>query len=229
MRFRAALLCVLAAAAPGLAAPCHAAPFGVRLGLDKLVLDAPPGFSDTGDLASPRLQDLAATLTPASNRVLLFALADSDLRKFMQGDQLDARRYMIAVTPRASERERFSAERFAVEATESLRELGKPVQAKDVIKFLDAQPIGKANLLAELRRDAGVVSVLQATRLPPLPGASMWDDKKPQYLVHTTALLLLQGKLVQISVYSMYEADADADWVKQTTQRWVDDLQRLNR
>jgi hypothetical protein len=225
MRVRAALLCFLVLAA----APCGAAPFGVRLGLDKLVLDAPPGFSDTTDLASPRLQDLAATLTPASNRVLLFALADSDVRKFTQGDQLDARRYMIVVTPRASERERFGPERFAAEAAESLRELGKPVKAADLFKYMEAQPIGKANLLAELRRDAGVVSVLQATRLPPLPGASMWDDKKPQYLIHTTALLLLQGKLVQVSVYSMYEAETDVDWVKQTTQRWIEDLQRLNR
>ncbi len=102
VRRLAFLLATLAAA---LAAPAAAAPFSVRLGLDRIVVDAPPGFSDTTDLASPRLQDLAATLTSESNRILVFALTDADLRRFMLGDQLEARRYMIAVTPRASERE----------------------------------------------------------------------------------------------------------------------------
>ena len=57
---------------------CAAAPFTVRLGLEKIVLDAPPGFTDTTELASPRLHDLAETLTAASNRILVFALSDAD-------------------------------------------------------------------------------------------------------------------------------------------------------
>jgi len=31
--------------------PCSAVPFSVRLGVEKVVLDTPPGFSDTTDLA----------------------------------------------------------------------------------------------------------------------------------------------------------------------------------
>ena len=52
MRILAALLAVFAL-------DCAAAPFAVRLGIEKLALDTPPGFSDTSNLASPRLQDLA--------------------------------------------------------------------------------------------------------------------------------------------------------------------------
>lgn len=223
---RAAALLALLLSCASLAG---AAPFSVRLGMEKLVLDAPPGFTDTTELASPRLQDLAATLTEPSNRVLLFALSDGDLRRFTQGEQLEARRYMVAVTPKGLERERVSAAQFGTLVSESLQGLGKPVEAPDLARFLETQPVGKAVLVAELRKEANTVAVMQATRLPPLPGAHLFDTRKPQYLAFTRAIFLVRGKALQVSVYSMYESPADLDWLKVMTQRWQDELLRLNR
>jgi len=220
-----ALASALLAAAYALAAE----PFAVRVGAEKIVLDAPAGFSDTGDLASPRLQDLASTLTAASNRVLLFALSDADVRRFMQGDQLDARRYMVAATPKAAERESYGIAQFGAFAADSLRTLGKPAQPDDVLKYLEQQPIGRVNLLAELRRDPNAVSVLQGIRLPPLEGASFWDKPRPQYQLSTTTLLLVRGKALQLSVFTLFAEPGDADWLRTVTQRWTDELLRLNR
>jgi hypothetical protein len=208
---------------------CAAAPFAVRLGLERIVLDAPPGYSDTTELSSPRLQDLAATLTEDSNRVLLFALSDTDLRRFTQGDQLEARRYMIAVTPKGLERERVSGAQFSALVVDSLQGLGQPAVAPDLAKYLETQPIGKASLLAELRREPATVSVLQATRLPPLPGAHLFDPRKPQYQAFTTTLFLVKGKALRLSVFSLYEGPADIEWLKVMTQRWQDELLRLNK
>lgn len=221
--------CAFAAALVTAACAIAAEPFAVRVGTEKIVLDAPAGFSDTGDLASPRLQDLASTLTAASNRVLLFALSDADVRRFMQGDQLDARRYMLAATPKAAERESYGIAQFGTFAAESLRTLGTPAQPDDLLKFLDKQPIGRANLLAELRRDPNVVSVLQGIRLPPLEGPSFWDKPRPQYQLATTTLVLVRGKALQLSVFTLFVEPADADWLRTVTQRWTDDLLRLNR
>ena len=208
---------------------CAAAPFTVRLGLEKIALDALPGFTDTTDLASPRLQDLAATLTSASNRILLFALTDADLRRFSNGDPLDGkRRYMIAVTPKGLERERVSGELFNALVSDSLRDLGKPAQATDLVKFLERQPIGLASLLAELKKEPAAVSLLQATRLQPLPGATMLDSNTPQYLLFTTTFVLVRGKALMLSVYTLFHGPADMDWLKLATQRWVNDVQRLN-
>lgn len=209
--------------------PAAAAPFTVRLGIERIVLDAPPGFTDTTDLGSPRLQDLAATLTSASNRILMFALSDGDVRRFTQGERFDARRYMIAVTPRGMEHFRVSPEQFAVLVAESLQDLGTPVDRPDLIRFLATQPVGKAYLLAELKKEPAVVSVMQATRLPDLPGATFWESAKPQYLCFTTTLFLVRGKALQIQVYSLYDSPADADWLKTITRRWQDELLRLNR
>jgi hypothetical protein len=210
-----------------LALDCAAIPFSVRIGLERVNLDTPPGFSDTSDLASPRLQDLSATLTSASNRVIIFALSDADVRKFTNGDPIDARRYAVAVTPKGLERQRVNAEQFNTLVSDSLREFGKPVNPPDLPKFLEKQPIGKAHLLAELRKDPTVVSVLQGTRLPPLTGRAFQDNKE-QFMFFSTTIFLVSGKALQLGVYSLYDGPDDIEWVKGITLRWIEELLRLN-
>ena len=228
VRIPAAALAALIAAASLEAA---AAPFSIRLGMEKLILDTPPGFTDTGDLASPRLNDLAASLTSSSNKILIFALTDADFRRFTQGDFLDLRRYLIAVTPKGLENVRVSEQQFAGLVSEALRDLGKPAAVKqaEYVKFLESQPIGKANLLEELKREPSAFSILQGTRLPPLPPEAMWQKSKPQYLYFTTTLFLLRGKALRIDAYIVSDGGPDVDWLKNTTERWVQELQRLNK
>ncbi len=199
----------------------------MRLGAERLVLDTPPGFSDTTQAASPRLNELAESLTSASNRILLFAITDADMRRFMGGDAMDLRRYMIIVTPGGLERERVDPKMFATYVADSLRELGPPAPTREYAGYLDGQPQGKASLLAELRREPEVVSVLQGSRLPPQPGGG-WLQK-PQYLISTTTLMLLRGKAISLSVYGGYEGAEDEQWIRYITERWVLELQRLNR
>ena len=228
MRIFSALVAPLALL---VALQCEAAPFSVRLGSEKIVLDTPPGFSDTGDLASPRLNDLAATLTSASNRILLFALSDADFRKFTQGDQLEWNRYMIAVTPKGLENVRVTPQQFANFVADSVQGLGKAEKPTDPIAYLDKQAEGKLNLLEEQRPDATSVSVLQATRLPPLPGDTLFQAGKPQYLFYTTSMFLVRGRALQISVYLIIvgKGQPDLEWLKNTTQRWREEILRLNK
>lgn len=227
VRIYAALLAALLAAPPLTGA---AAPYTVRLGTERIALDALPGFTDTTDLASPRLQDLAASLTSPSNRVLLFALTDADLRRFQMGDPLDKkRRYVMAVTPKELERERVSANAFKAFVAESLRDLGKPEQFKDLPKFLEDRPIGLPNLLIEPKQGQTSVSLMQATRLTPLPGERIFDRSTPQYLVFTTTFVLVRGKALILTVYTLFYDSADIDWLKTASQRWADELLRLNR
>lgn len=222
----AALLAAFLSALPLASA---AAPFSVRLGIEKLVLDAPPGFTDTTELASPRLASVSETLTPASNRILIFALSDDDVRRFTLGDPVDIKRYMILVTPKGLEHQRVSPEQFSAQVGESLQNLGPLLEAPDLIKFLEKEPMGKAHLLAELKREPSAVSVLQASRYLDRPAATFWGSPTPRYLFFTTTLFLLRGKLLQIKVYSFYDSPADIDWLKFITQRWQDELLRLNR
>lgn len=226
MRIVTALLAAVLSALP-LAGT--AAPFSVRLGIEKLVLDAPPGFADTTELASPRLAAVSESLTPASNKILVFALSDDDVRRFTLGDPVDIRRYMIAVTPRGLEHQRVSQELFSTHVGDSLQNLGPVLEVPDLVKFLEKEPIGKAYLLAELKREPGTVSVLQATRLPDRPATTFWGSPTPRYLCYTTTLFLVRGKILQIRVYSFYDSPFDIEWLKVMTQRWQDELMRLNR
>ncbi len=211
----------LAALLIGLGAPAWSSPFAVRLGAERVVLDAPAGFADTLDLASPRLQELAEALTSASNRILLFALTDADLRRFTLGESPELRRYLLVATPRAMERERVGLSQFRSFVGDSLRDLGSPPQPADLRTFLDAQPPGRASLIAELRRTPQAVSLLLGTRLA-------GQDGKSVYLLSTTTLLLVQAKALNVSAYTGYAGDADALWLRDTTLRWIDELQRLN-
>ena len=212
----------LAALLLALGAPAWAAPFAVRLGTERVALDTPPGFADTLDLASPRLQELAEALTSASNRILLFALTDADLRRFTLGDTLDLRRYLLVATPRALERERMGPAEFKTFAAASLRGIGTAAEPADIRKHLDALPQGQASLLWELRRTPEIVSVFQGTRMPIKPNA------QPVYLLTTTTLLLLRGKAFTVSAFASYNDDTDAEWLRAATLRWVEDLLRLN-
>jgi hypothetical protein len=223
------LMRMLAALLAAVSVHCAAEPFEVRLGMEKVALDAPPGFSDTSNLASPRLQDLAESFNSPSNRVLLFGLTDADMRRFQVGDKLEVNRFVMISTPRALEQQRVSPEEFAGFVRDSLGALGQPAQFTDLVKYLESQPIGRSSLLAELRKETTVVSVLQATRLAPLPGYKFYDSAKAQYLVYTTSLLYARGKALQMSLFSLGETAADVDWVRGATQRWADQLLKLNR
>lgn len=202
---------------------CAAAPFAVQVGEARIGLDAPSGFADTSFAASPRLQEMGEALTSASNRILLFAVTDADLRRFMVGDPLELRRYLLVVTARGMERDRLGEATFKQFVGEALLGLGAPPAEKDFVKHLDSRPSGATSLLQELRRDGDVVSVLQGARTK---GPGFFERSK--YLLSSTTLLLLRGKALSLSVYTQYDDAADLEWIRATTARWIDELKRLN-
>jgi hypothetical protein len=214
---------LLAALVFAAATQCAAAPFAIQVGEARIGLDAPPGFADTAFTGSPRLQDAAEALTSPSNRVLLFALTDGDLRRFTQGDAPDLKRFMIVSTPKEFERERVGPSAFGRMTADLLREGGGGAGDAAYLAFLDKQPAGKAATLAELGRQPDTVSLLQGTRLP-----TVRRDDKPTYLLSTLSLLLVRGKALQLAVYSAYESPADVEWIRGITARWIEDLKRLN-
>jgi hypothetical protein len=203
---------------------CGAAPFALQLGDARVALDAPAGFADTTFTGSPRLQDIAESLTSASNRILVFAISDADLRRFMVGDQMELKRYMLIATPKVSERESLGASGFARLSADALRSLGPvPAAETDYAKYLDAQPPGRPSLLAQLANEQSVLSVLQGSRLPPPR-----RGEPPAYALSTATLMLIRGKALNLTVYSAYESPGDVDWIRSITARWVEDLKRLN-
>jgi hypothetical protein len=174
---------------------------------------------------------MAEALTAASNRILLFALSDDDLRRFTQGDNPTLRRYVVAVTPKGLENERVTPEVFGTFVADSLRDLG-PVaapQGADYRKFLESRTESVPVLLAEPHREAQTVSILQGARLPPPPHGFFEREKPATYVLSTTTLLLLRGKALNLGVYTAYDGPADLEWIRLNTARWVEELQRLNR
>lgn len=202
-----------------------AAPFAVQLGDTRLGLDTPPGFSDVQGTGSPRLLELAEALTSASNRILVFALEDADVRRFTVGDAPLLRRYVIGVTPKGLETTRVTLAAFDTLVADSLRELGRPAPAGAELRaYIDSQPRGRPVLLSELRKDKNVVSVLQGARVPDAPRSK----EPPRYVLSTTTLMLVRGKALNLALYSAYESEADLEWTRATTERWIEQIEQLN-
>jgi len=222
---RTLLLALVAAALP---AGGNAAPFATSVGGERIILDAPPGFAETGFLASPRLQELAESSTSASNRILLFAITDADLRRFMAGDRFDLRRYMLVVTPKGLERDRVTETQFTALADDSLRGLGAVAPTADLRKHLEGQAEGRAVLLSELKREPGLFSILQGTRLV-FPATGFFGSPRSALVLATTTLARVRGKALQLTVYSGYDSPEDVNWITSITERWIEELQRLNR
>ena len=201
-----------------------ATPFGVQVGDTKLALDTPPGFTDVQSTGSPRLLELAEQLTSASNRILIFALEDSDVRRFNVGDSPELRRYVIAVTPRELQTARVTLSAFHGLVADATRELGTVPDPKVPLRtYLDAEP-RRAKLLAELRRDQDVVSIIQGARLPDL-SRSRSDAR---YLLSSTTLMLVRGKALNLALYTMHNGPEDVEWLRAATLRWIEELQQLN-
>ena len=193
------------------------------------MLDSPAGYADTTFTGSPRLQELAESLTSASNRILLFAISDADLRRFALGDPPEFRRYMLVATPRTMERERVAQPAFERMAEEALRALRPPAEGGDIAKHLEAQPVGASTALAELRRDPAAVSVLRGTRLAPTRIPRMFGhDERQNFMLSSSTLMLVRGKVLNLSVFTLYDSADDAAWIRTVTVRWIEQLQRLN-
>jgi hypothetical protein len=211
------------------ALPAWSAPFAVQIGDARVVLDAPAGYADTTFTGSPRLQELAESLTSASNRILLFAISDDDLRRFSVGDPPEFRRYMIVATPKVMERERVSARAFERMAQDALRGLDAAPPGADLAKYLEAQPVGASRALAELRRESTVASQLHGTRLEPTKIPRLFgSDERQNFAVSSSTLMLVRGKALSLLVYAAYGSVDDTAWVRGVTTRWIDQLQRLN-
>lgn len=194
----------------------------------RLGFDLPGGFTDSTPTGSPRLIELAESFTAASNRILVFALTDGDMRRFNAGDAPELRQYLLVVTPRALEYQRTAVGEFDVNVREMLRSLGKPPPEGDLTKYLDTRQPGEATYLGELRREPEVVAVLRGVRLPPAETGLFGFSKPSQYVLSSTTLLLLRGKSLQLTVVTGYESKGDVEWLRATTLRWIDELRRLN-
>ena len=227
MRAPASLRTCLGACALAWTCVAGAVPFVVQLGADRLVLDTPAGFADTLGLGSPRLNELAESLAGPSVRVLSFGITDADMRRFMNGEPPEFKRYVVAGTAREFERLRATQDDFQQFVADALRGLGEaPPAGSDLRKLLGAAPEGKPILLEFLRRDASVASYIQGTRLA--GPKRTWGDAQPVFVLISTSLVMVRGRPVNLSITIPLEDPADIAWLEINTRRWLEQVQRLN-
>ena len=70
---------------------------------------------------------------------------------------------------------------------------------------------------------SSATSVLQGVRVQ---GKGLFASST--YQLSSTTLLLLRNRALSLSLYTQYDEPADAEWIRTTTTRWIDELKRLN-
>ena len=55
-----------------------------------------------------------------------------------------------------------------------------------------------------------------------------WNEKR-QFRVSAMTIALVGGRALYLSAFSAYDSPADIAWLKTVSERWLEDLQRLNR
>ncbi len=217
MRLPAFLLALFSSTALG-------APFAGQVGGAELGLDAPAGFADVQATGSPRLLELGEQLTSATNKILLFALEDADVRRFTVGDSPELRRYAIIVTPRDLQTARVTMAGFRSLVTDAMRDVGSPPDPKLALRaYLDAEP-RRPKLIAELRKEQDVVSIMQGARLPDPPRSK----SEPRYLLNSVTFMLVRGKALNLALYTSLNTPEDVEWLRSATLRGIEELQQLN-
>lgn len=219
---------LLVALLAALSLQAAAAPFTASVGPERVVLDAIPGMADALPLGSPRLTELAESIASPSDRILLFALTDLDLRRFQQGDRIELRRYLLLVTPKALERERVGPEQFRALVGDLRRDIGRAGEAGDLRQTLDGLPEGRIAALQLLRDTDRVYSVMTGSRLPGAGGGGWFSRPASQYVLSTSTALTLRDRAFTLTVNTLFESPQDAEWLRLATERWVEVLQRLN-
>ena len=61
-------------------------------------------------------------------------------------------------------------------------------------------------------------------RLPDPPRSR----EPPRYLLSSSTLMLIRGKALNLAIYTSHSGPEDVEWLRTTTLRWIEELQRIN-
>ena len=225
---KAACVCI---ALPCFASPAWAAPFALQVGDLRLGLDAAGRLRRLPLLTgSPRLIELAESLTAASNRILVFALTDADMRRFNGGDAPELRQRLLVVTPRALEHQRTSGRRVRRQRARDAalaRQTSRPkATSPEVPRDAPARQRRRASASCAGSRRSWLSCAAFACR----------PSRRPVQLLQAVAVRRSRAPPCSCCAANRCSspsspatrAKADLEWIRATTLRWIDELRRLN-
>ncbi len=212
----------------------HAAtPFDAYVAGASLALPVPAGFSEPSSEA-PILRSRAELMTVPQMRLLAVFVDDSDLRAVQQGTTPNLKRYFMISVPRANEANSFDAYAFrAVKSEVTGQNQTAANQAREVVKrhtdsvarTIGAQSgfpalslqIGELRQLGVFHESDSSISTLAVTKVSGADGIAEFSTTMAQ----ATSVVLLNGKIVFLAVYTRVDNDADYLWLREQSESWI--------
>ena len=208
----------------------------VMVGPVEVELPTPRGFVEAADL-SPALRQYGETATPPGNRLLAFFVPTADTMAAMNNGSPGLRRYVMVQTLRQAERDVITAQGMS-EVKEQLRTQYKSTIVAmqpqvDAFMATTSQKLGAQAGRPELSIKVGesipleifderATSISMAVLSKVNVSTAAVIREIPLVVAMTT--MTIQGKLVYVFVYAVYDGPADLEWARAATLEWLSSL-----
>lgn len=220
-------------------AASHALALTVEVGETSIVIPEPNGYENVGD-SSPEMSQLAAALTPPTNRLLAVFASQEAVAEVLNGNTPVLPRYMLVQSSRQIESVTVSRVQFTQlrDRTRQQQAVAIEQMTRSIGPFLeDASGELSTRIGADLnlaigesvplgvfldRDDAIGFAMITENRISA-------DGQEISYpVVATTLLVNVKNKILFAYVYSSYEDADDVAWARATSRRWVEEIVGMN-
>ncbi len=211
----------------------------VNIGVQKINIPSPTGFSEISSI-SPETVGMLQDMCPPSNRLLAVFLSQEDVGKIMRGDSAQFEQYMTVQSVKKIEGQSFAKYQFA-ELRKMLRTQYETLYedqrdsidtlmnsaGKSLSKRLDEKIDLKIGGVVPLGVDSESASSITMSQLAKYNVST--TGQAIEYIVAgTITALLVNGRVVYLNVYSIYEARSDLEWTRETSKKWIQKILSAN-
>ena len=175
---------------------------------------------------------MAEESTPPTNRLLAYFARRSDLKARAQGKAAGFDRYFLVQTLRKIENRSFSAADFA-----QLRSATKKQQSELVGKLEPRLAELKRNLEKRRSDETGTGVNLKTGDVVPLGiyqdsesfvSFGAMSSTEERTVVNITSIVTVNGKILFLYTYARFRNPKDAEWAKQASATWTNDVLAMN-
>lgn len=212
----------------------------ISIGNKELHIKSPDKFHEISS-AYPEYKKMGEMFTPPSHRFLGLFVTEQDLGYVMKGqpkESLD--RYMMLQTIKEIEPQNITHSKFI-----SFKESMKKNIAISIDKTKQKANTEFDKVKSNLSSNYSIDYSVKVGEIYPLGVSLEYDDvltlsylskynfkvngnNVEKVVVYGSSLVLIKGKLLVTTVYSMFNSQEDIDWVKIKSKEWVDSILATN-
>lgn len=204
-----------------------------------ITIPSPIGFVELSDTSSD-LFNLFKSVVPASEHIIALFITEEDIGKITRGDNAELSRYMTAsinddLKELILSKQQFCEIRSTISKkydaiSQKQRQILDEViskSSKALSKYLENDVILKIDGNVYLGINQETASLISISKLMKINFSN--DGNEGDYIgAETTVLILVKGKVLNITVWHTYASENDINWTRSTAKTWAEQILAAN-